>query len=245
MENKPNKKGGFQNFVEGKGFYIILAVCLGIIGTSGYVLFNSEPSDPEFTVKVPSSETKVSDVPAGAEIPDVKVSFEETTEKETERETEAEKQPETQPTEAAAVSGETEVEEKVYIPPVIGKVSKSFSNGELVYDETMGDYRTHNGVDIECEEGATVSCFSDGVVEKVYSDELTGGCVIIDHGDGIKSVYKGLDTAITLTEGCEIAAGDAVGCFGNNNFTESEEEPHIHFEVMKDGLYVDPFEFIK
>ena len=104
----------------------------------------------------------------------------------------------------------------------------------------MGDYRTHNGIDIECETGAQVSSFGNGTVEKVYNDELYGNCVVISHKDGVVSVYKGLDRGITLTEGAEIKVGDVIGACGNTNITESEEASHIHFEVMKDGEYFDP-----
>ncbi|MBQ6868391.1 MAG: M23 family metallopeptidase [Clostridia bacterium] len=117
--------------------------------------------------------------------------------------------------------------------------------GELVYDKTMGDYRTHNGIDIECEVGAQVACFGNGKVEKVYNDELYGNCVVISHEDGIVSVYKGLDRGITLTEGAEIKAGDIIGAAGGTNIMENEEVPHIHFEVMKDGQYIDPLGMIK
>ena len=240
MENKNNSEK-LSAFVEGKGFYITLAVCLGIIGVSGYVLFFTPDAQPVYEVEMPTyaDESKA----AGANIPDVSVDI-------------ADDEPEASQKEEKPVSSSTKVTEKqtqapteapqpeIYIPPVIGKVSRSFSMGELVYDKTMGDYRTHNGVDIECEVGAQVSCFGDGIIEKVYNDELYGNCVVISHSDGIVSVYKGLDRGITLTEGREIKAGDVIGACGNTNIMESEQESHVHFEVMKDGEYVDPLSII-
>lgn len=242
MENKKNDSKWFDKLMEGKGFYITLAVCLCIIGVSGYVLLTS--GDEAQLYEVEAGTTADLSHSVGANVPDVKVSMEDYTEP-----TEAKKE-ETPVSSKITVPENTQSataapeEAEIYIPPVIGKVSKSFSQGELVYDKTMGDYRTHNGVDIVCDEGAQVACFANGVVERVYSDELHGNCVIIGHDDGIKSVYKGLERGITLTEGADIKAGDIIGAAGNTNLTELEEEPHIHFEVIKDGKFIDPLSIL-
>lgn len=243
MENKKNDSKWLDKLTEGKGFYITLAVCFCIIGVSGYVLLTSGNDAQMYEVEVGT--TADLSHAAGANVPDVKVSMEKE-----EKPTEAKKEETAVSSQIKVTEATTAAEAKedneppVYIPPVIGKVSKSFSKGELVYDKTMGDYRTHNGVDIECEEGSQVACFSDGTVERVYSDELNGNCVIISHNDGIKSVYKGLDRGITLTEGADIKAGDIIGAAGNTNLTELEEEPHIHFEVIKDGKFIDPLSIL-
>ena len=240
MENK-NSSEKLSNFIEGKGFYITLAVCLCIIGVSGYVLFFAPSAEPVYEVEIPPVTENIQ--PAGADIPDISVDIKE------EEPTSAKKEekPASAPVKVAEKPAQTTPPDQpdVYIPPVIGKVSRSFSMGELVYDKTMGDYRTHNGIDIECETGAQVSSFGNGTVEKVYNDELYGNCVVISHKDGVVSVYKGLDRGITLTEGAEIKAGDVIGACGNTNITESEEVPHIHFEVMKDGEYIDPLSMME
>lgn len=238
MENKTKNSDKFNGFIEGKGFYIILAVCLCVIGASGYVLFFTAPTEPEYVVEIPKP---TANVPAANNIPDVKVDIKKPSESApttAKNETSPAGKKVSKPTPIA-------VSERIYLPPIIGKVSKSFSNSELVYDKTMADYRTHNGVDIECENGSSVSCFSDGKVEKVYTDELMGTCVIISHDDGIKSVYKGLSKEVTLKIGSKIKAGDVIGASASSNLTETEEPPHVHFEVLKDGKYVDPFSLIK
>ena len=241
MENNNNNEK-LSSFLEGKGFYITLAVCLCIIGVSGYVLFFAPSAEPVYEVEIPPITENAQS--AGADIPDVSINIEDeepsTTAAKEEKPASAPVKITEAPTEAVKPS-----EPEIYIPPVIGKVSRSFSMGELVYDKTMGDYRTHNGIDIECEVGAQVACFGNGKVEKVYNDELYGNCVVISHEDGIVSVYKGLDRGITLTEGAEIKAGDIIGAAGGTNIMENEEVPHIHFEVMKDGQYIDPLGMIK
>ena len=236
MDNKTNRVEKFNGFLEGKGFYIILAVCLCAIGVSGYVLFFTEADAPEYQVELPKNNSS-GQVTAVNPVPDIKVDVEKPKEATKEQpvakvETPAAKEPETP-------------KETIYVPPVVGKVSRTFSGGELVFDETMGDYRTHNGVDIECQAGTQVAAISDGKVEKVYSDELSGNCVVISHSDGVKSIYKGLAKESTLKTGARIKAGDIVGASGETNITEAKQTAHFHLEVTKDGQYIDPFSIIK
>ena len=55
---------------------------------------------------------------------------------------------------------------------------------ELMYDETMADWRTHDGVDIKAEEGDAVKTAADGTVKMVRYDDLMGVTVVIAHADG-------------------------------------------------------------
>lgn len=236
MDNKTNRAEKFNGLLEGKGFYIILAVCLCAIGVSGYVMFFTQADVPEYQVEMPQNNS-AGQVTAVNPVPDIKVDVEKPKDTTAEKpvakvETPVVKQPETP-------------KETIYVPPVVGKVSRTFSGGELVYDETMGDYRTHNGVDIECPAGTQVAAIGDGKVEKVYSDELNGHCVVISHTDGVKSIYKGLAKEAAVKTGSKVKAGDILGASGTSNTTEAKQVEHLHLEVTKDGKFVDPFSIIK
>lgn len=134
------------------------------------------------------------------------------------------------------------VEPTVWIEPVEGEVQKRFSAGELMYSETMNDYRTHNGVDIATSDGATVVSIADGTVKEVRVDPLWGTVVSVDHGNGIVSVYKNLSD--TLPEGIESGAfieeGGVLGAVSSRALVEIGEASHLHLEVMSDGVLVDP-----
>ena len=65
-----------------------------------------------------------------------------------------------------------------FVRPVSGEVLRDYSGDELVYDRTMGDWRTHNGVDFLAADGALVCAVADGVIEDVYRDEYYGTCLL-------------------------------------------------------------------
>ncbi len=142
------------------------------------------------------------------------------------------------------VSAPVTIEPTVFVEPVDGEIQKRFSSGELVYSETMNDYRTHNGIDISAEDGATVVSVADGTVADVRVDPLWGTVVSVDHGDGIVSIYKNLSD--TLPEGIESGAfieeGGVLGAVSSGALVEIGETSHLHLEVMADGVYVDPVE---
>ncbi len=126
--------------------------------------------------------------------------------------------------------------------PVDGKVLEGFSDNDLIYNEALRDWRTHNGVDLEAEVGTQVLSAANGIVEKVF-DSSMGKCVKIDHQNGYKSLYANLDDNIAITEGSEIAEGDVIGLVGDTALGDATGHPHLHFEIIKDGQNIDPVDF--
>ena len=132
-----------------------------------------------------------------------------------------------------------------YISPVNGNVIKDFSGEELVFSVTMNDYRTHSGIDIACSVGEAVKCFSDGIIVNIEETPLMGNTVTIDHGDGLISRYSNLSHIYPggIEVGTEVSMGDIIGGVGESALVECGEEPHLHFEVSKNGTEVDPLSF--
>ncbi|MEG1447810.1 MAG: M23 family metallopeptidase [Oscillospiraceae bacterium] len=125
-----------------------------------------------------------------------------------------------------------------------GKISEGFSGGELVKNKTLGDWRTHNGIDILCTEGADILSCADGVVGSIYKDELWGTCVEIKHDNKFVSIYRGITAAKTLKTGEEIKQGAVVGTTSDIP-CESQSDPHLHFEMKQDDKFINPTNFIK
>lgn len=129
--------------------------------------------------------------------------------------------------------------------PCDGAVIAECSVDELVYCETMEDWRTHNGMDIAAKVGDPVKAAANGTVSEVYKDELLGVVVEIDHGDGISSLYANLQNSDFISVGKTVQAGDIIGGVGESGALEANAEPHLHFEVKKNNEYKNPKEYIK
>ena len=136
------------------------------------------------------------------------------------------------------------IEDVHFVRPVDGKILEEFSDNDLIYNEALRDWRTHNGVDLEAESGTQVVAAANGVVEKVFDSNM-GKCVEIDHKNGFKTVYANLDENIQINQGDEVAEGDVIGLVGNTALGDATDMPHLHFEITKDGENVNPKEYFE
>ncbi len=128
--------------------------------------------------------------------------------------------------------------------PLDGEVIAPCSIDELVFCESMQDWRTHNGTDISAKIGDQVRAAEAGVVSQVYNDDLLGVVVVIDHGNDISSLYGNLQSEDFIQVGAEIQKGDIIGGVGDSGILEANSGPHLHFEVMANGEYKNPEEMI-
>ncbi len=135
----------------------------------------------------------------------------------------------------------------VYAKPADGYIDREFSLDELLYSPTMGDYRTHNGVDITGDIGSAVRAVSAGIVEDVYYDNFYGHTVVINHGDGVLAYYMNLSESIPqgIEKGAHVEMGQTIGGIGESAIIESADVSHLHFSVTCDGKYIDPGEFLR
>lgn len=133
-----------------------------------------------------------------------------------------------------------------FIMPVSGNIDKAFSGSELVYSETMNDYRTHTGIDISSTEGEAVISAESGKIVEVTDHPLWGTSITIDHGNGYTTCYKNLSDTIPygVEVGSYVSAGGIIGAVGSSALVEVGENPHLHFEMYVNGNAVDPMEFI-
>ncbi len=123
--------------------------------------------------------------------------------------------------------------------PMGTDIIKDYSNGEMVYSKTMGDWRVHNGVDFSGSAGNDVVAVADGKITKVYDDSFWGTIVEIDHGNGMVARYCGIKKGSTPAEGAEIKIREKIGSLGQVP-VEIGEEDHLHLEITVDGETVDP-----
>jgi murein DD-endopeptidase MepM/ murein hydrolase activator NlpD len=127
----------------------------------------------------------------------------------------------------------------VYNLPVKGDIVNQYSNGELVKNMTLGDWRTHDGVDIAAEAGADVYATADGTVTEIRSDALWGTVLTLTHADGRVSIYSGLSDVVPVKEGDVVLAKSVIGRLDGVP-CEMSDESHLHFAMKQSGAWIDP-----
>lgn len=133
---------------------------------------------------------------------------------------------------------------RLVVAPLVGEEVAAFSVDELKYNETLGDWRTHDGVDIAAEVGTQVLAACSGTVTQVIDDDLMGTSVTIAHDDGYETIYSNLQSVPTVSEGQQVSAGEVIGSVGCTSIAEFAVPAHLHFGVTKDGVPCDPQEFL-
>ena len=123
-------------------------------------------------------------------------------------------------------------------PSAPGRVLNAYSGDELVYNKTLGDWRTHNGVDYACTQGSAGAAPVSGKVTAAGPEGNWGTVVEIEDGEGRSWRLCGVaDPAVkvgaAVTAGQKLGAAGSIGC-------ECAEESHIHLEVKQGERYLDP-----
>ena len=206
----------------GRGYYIALALCLAAVGTIGYFALRERPvtvkqQEPAPTLDIQPAPTQPVVKPAPVVIPE----------------------PEPQP----EITEPAELLPQV-VSPLDGTTVTVFSMTELLYDTTMADWRTHDGIDVQAEEGAAVKTAAGGTVQSVTDDELMGTTVVIDHEGGYSTRYSSLQKDVPVTAGQQVVAGEVIGRVGTTSAAESQMGPHLHFSVSRDGAVIDPRAYV-
>ena len=126
--------------------------------------------------------------------------------------------------------------------PIVPDRSKFRLSSSFGYrsDPISGKTRMHTGFDFALKPGNPVYATGDGVVASVTFDLFNyGNSIVIDHGFGYKTRYAHLKTVL-VTEGMKIKRGECIAESGN---TGKSTGPHLHYEVMYKGKYVNPVNY--
>ena len=100
-------------------------------------------------------------------------------------------------------------------------------------------------MDFSAEVGTEVLAAQDGVIESIYRDDiLTGTEITVDHGDGVKTVYRFVTAREDLTVGAEVKRGECIATIAEATGEEYKDGAHLHFEVKKEGKTIDPAEYL-
>ncbi len=131
-----------------------------------------------------------------------------------------------------------------FIIPVEGDIIREFSKDKLIYSNTLDEWIVHLGIDIKAQRTQVVNASESGKITSIKNDPRYGLTVIIEHANGFKTVYSNLLSTEFVKEGESVQKGDAIGTVGNSAAFEISDEPHLHFEILKDNVNVDPRQYI-
>ena len=253
------------DFLAGKGFYVVLLVCTAIIGVSAWILLSAGnlkdevETDNVASVSQQADEAMISDDSgiADALVTDDTEGIAEVPEEAAQASASLSPSPSTEPTQApeddagnkdtASNSEDAEevmAAELVFVWPLIGDIAVMYAADELIYNETMEDWRTHEGIDIAGILGAKVMAAADGTVIDLYEDDLLGTTVVIDHGNGLKSLYANLAKIPVVETGDQVAMGAVIGAVGTTAIGESSVVSHLHFAMTENDDPVDPANYL-
>ena len=132
-----------------------------------------------------------------------------------------------------------------FTKPVEGEITKEYAKDNLIYSETLEEWVTHYGIDIKADKTTVVKASAGGTIKSIKNDPRYGITVTIEQDNGNQSVYANLLTAEFVKEGEKVEQGQTIGTVGNTATFEIADDPHLHFEIVKDGEYVDPSLYIK
>ena len=124
------------------------------------------------------------------------------------------------------------------VTPVLGWVSSSFGWREHPVD---GEEKFHNGVDLAVNTGTHIQAFAAGTVDYIGESPIYGLYLQLDHGGGVKTFYAHCDELL-VQQGQSVTAGETVALSGA---TGNATGPHLHFEIKKDGVLLNPIYYIE
>jgi murein DD-endopeptidase MepM/ murein hydrolase activator NlpD len=119
------------------------------------------------------------------------------------------------------------------IKPVNGSITSAFGvRVHPIYNISL----FHSGIDISVSEGTRVQTTGDGIVSFSGYDKGYGQKITINHGYGYKTIYAHLSKSL-VRQGQKVKRGDIIALSGNTGVSTG---PHLHYEVLKDNVKVNP-----
>ena len=151
----------------------------------------------------------------------------------------------TESTNKTADSKATDNKELSFEKPVDGEIVKEYAKDNLIYSNTLQEWTTHLGIDIKADKTTVVKSAEAGKVKSIKNDPRYGLTIVIEHENGYQTVYSNLLSSEFVVEGEKVEKGQSIGTVGNTAAFEIADEAHLHFEILKDSIQVDPNIYLK
>lgn len=125
-----------------------------------------------------------------------------------------------------------------YCTPICGTLTSNFGYREHPVE---GEERFHYGVDLAANTGTAVNCFADGTVTAVGESSSYGKYCIVTHAGGYTTLYAHC-SRVTASSGTAVTEGQKIAEVGETGMATG---PHLHFELHRDGTYLNPIYYVK
>ncbi len=147
-------------------------------------------------------------------------------------------------TEANVGTETVEVATTTFVVPMKNAtINKDYSASELQYNDTLKQWEIHKAIDFLATDDLNVYAVSDGTVSNVYTNYLEGTVVEISHSNGLISVYKSLNNDVQVSIGEKVSGGSVIGTVAESMAQELQTGAHLHFEMIKNGIKVNPNDY--
>lgn len=120
----------------------------------------------------------------------------------------------------------------------LGTVTSGFGKRK---SPTAGASSNHKGIDIVLND-ENIPAVTDGVVKKVGHSDSAGYYITTKNVDGTESTYMHLKYLPSFSAGDTVQTGETIGIMGNTGISTGT---HLHFQVEKNGEYLDPVEYME
>lgn len=131
-----------------------------------------------------------------------------------------------------------------YMPILNASIYKEYYGDELMFNATLKQWETHNGIDFTAASGSNVYSILDGEVIDVYSNILEGSVVVVEHDNGLVSTYGSLDANVLVEKGDKVNRGEVLGTISTTATSEADAGAHLHFSLTDDGNKIDPASYL-
>ena len=131
-----------------------------------------------------------------------------------------------------------------FIMPVLSPTEIGEYNEAMVFNQTLSRYESHMAIDFFAPEGTEVYAVCDGTIESVENTLLHGTTIVINHGNGVRSIYNSLADGDSVSIGQKVKQGDLIGEVSTSNRQEYKLGAHLHFSATENGEVIDPMKYL-
>jgi murein DD-endopeptidase MepM/ murein hydrolase activator NlpD len=124
-------------------------------------------------------------------------------------------------------------------PVQMTKAKISATYGDRIHPVT-GEKKLHTGIDFQLAEGEIVMTTANGTVVESKNDSLRGNYVVVKHDEVYTTSYFHMKSAL-VKAGDPVKQGQKIGYVGSSGLSK---DPHLHYEVIKNGKQVDPKDYL-